>query len=113
MKKVIVTPVTGGRLSAHFGHCEEFYFATTQEGKIIEEKMITPPEHEPGLYPKWVKQQGGELVITGGMGPKAVNLFKENGVETIVGAATDEPRRVVEKYLDGTLETSANSCNHH
>lgn len=110
--KTIVIPVTGGKLSAHFGHCEEFYFATTEEGKITEEKTIIPPTHKPGLYPKWVKEQGGDLVITGGMGPKAVALFDENGVEVITGADAKLPREIVENYLDGTLETTQNSCHH-
>lgn len=108
----MVIPVTGGLLSAHFGHCEQFYFATVTDGKITDEKMITPPAHEPGLYPKWVKEQGGDMVITGGMGPKAVTLFGQNNVEVIAGAPVMEPRKVVEAYLNGTLETSKNSCSH-
>ena len=112
MKTIIVVPVTGGVLSGHFGHCEEFYFAEIEEGKIVKDYMITPPEHEPGLYPKWVKGQGGTLVIAGGMGKKACGLFAENGVEYITGAVPAEPRQVVESYLAGNLEVTQNSCDH-
>ena len=112
MKQTIAIPVTDSVLSSHFGHCEEFYFATVEDKKIVDEKMITPPEHEPGLYPKWVKAQGADFVIAGGMGPKARDLFAANGVDIVVGAPTIAPREVVEQYLNGTLETTANSCNH-
>ena len=112
MKKTIAVPVTGGLLSAHFGHCEIFYFAEIEDGKILSERMQTPPEHEPGLYPRWVKEQGAILVIGGGMGQKARNLFDEQGVEYIVGGPQWEPRKVVEAYLAGTLQTGANSCDH-
>lgn len=112
MKKIIAVPVTNGLLSAHFGHCEQFYFATVEDHKIVAERMQTPPEHEPGLYPKWVKEQGGELVLTGGMGPKAQSLFKENNVEFIVGAPIADPKKVVEDYLNGVLQTAENTCNH-
>ena len=112
MRKIIVIPVTNGLLSAHFGHCEQFYFATVCGANIEKEEMITPPVHEPGLYPKWVKDHGGQLVITGGMGPKAVSLFAENNVEVVAGAPIEAPRTVVEKYLANNLETSANSCHH-
>lgn len=112
MKQIIVIPTTAGVLSAHFGHCEEFYFAKVENRQITAEHKIVPPEHEPGLYPKWVKAQGGTLVIGGGMGQKARNLFAENGVEIIVGAPQEDPRKVVEAYLNGTLVTSENSCDH-
>ena len=58
MNKKIAIPTEGGKLCAHFGHCESFYMATIQEGLIVEETMVTPPAHEPGLYPAWVGQQG-------------------------------------------------------
>ena len=112
MKKCIAVPVTAGVLSAHFGHCEQFYFAVTEDGKILEDRFQTPPAHEPGLYPKWVKEQGGELVIAGGMGQKARDLFAQNAVETIVGAPNEDPKVIVEKYLASALQTTENSCNH-
>ena len=112
MKTLIAIPVTEGVLSSHFGHCEQFYFATVEDGKILDEQMQTPPAHEPGLYPRWVKEQGAGLVIAGGMGQKARDLFAGQGLEAVVGAPTINPREVVEAYLEGRLETSANTCNH-
>lgn len=112
MEKRITIPTEGGKLCAHFGHCEQFYFADIEDGKIVNETMITPPDHEPGLYPKWVKEQGAELVIGGGMGNKAQQLFVANQVKYIVGAPALAPRQIIETYLAGDLKTTGNQCNH-
>ena len=112
MKQTIAIPLTGGVLSSHFGHCEQFYFAEVEDKKIVAERILTPPEHEPGLYPRWVKEQGGTLVIAGGMGHKACDLFAQNGVEIVVGGPNEDPKKIVEDYLEGSLVTTSNSCDH-
>ena len=112
MNKKIAIPTEGGKLCAHFGHCESFYMATIQEGLIVEETMVTPPAHEPGLYPAWVGQQGVGTVIAGGMGEKAKVLFKKENVDLLVGATKKEPRQLVEDYIKGELVIGQNSCNH-
>lgn len=108
----IAIPTTKGLLSSHFGHCEKFYVVDVENGQLSNEQMIVPPAHEPGLYPKWVKEQGVDLVIGGGMGQKAQVLFHQNQVEIIVGASNSEPRGIVESYVAGTLETGSNHCDH-
>ncbi|MBW2640683.1 MAG: P-loop NTPase [Deltaproteobacteria bacterium] len=72
--KVLVVPVSGGKLSAHFGHCEHFAFIETQNGKIKETKMRIPPTHEPGVLPRWLNEQGADVAIVGGMGERAQQL---------------------------------------
>ncbi|NLX99973.1 MAG: chromosome partitioning protein ParA, partial [Rhodopirellula sp.] len=50
----IAIPLANGRLSMHFGHCEQFALveADAQSGKILDTKLITPPPHEPGVLPR-------------------------------------------------------------
>ncbi len=112
MENIIVVPVSKGVLSSHFGHCEQFYFAVVKENRITESYLKTPPEHEPELYPRWVQEQGGTLVIAGGIGQKATALLAQNNIKTIAGASIDSPQKVVENFLNGTLKTTVNSCNH-
>ena len=50
MEKIAV-PVVGGMLSSHFGHCEEFLFATIQDGKIAVVENLVPPPHASGVIP--------------------------------------------------------------
>ena len=110
----IAVPVAGGRLCMHFGHCEQFALIDVDpETKTITGKqMVAPPPHQPGILPPWIKEQGVNLVIAGGMGARAIDLFNQIGVQVIVGAPSDEPEKIVEAYLNGTLETGQNVCDH-
>ncbi len=110
----IAIPVTEGKLCMHFGHCEQFaIFDVDKENKSIKDEVsVTPPPHEPGLLPKWLSEKGVNLVIAGGMGARAVNLFKERGVNVITGAPAGNPKGTVESYLNGLLITGANTCDH-
>jgi len=57
-------------------------------------------------------EQGAELVIAGGMGRRAQQLFAQHGVDVVTGAPPEPPETVVAAYLDGTLEVGANACDH-
>ncbi|HOV89095.1 MAG TPA: iron-sulfur cluster carrier protein MrpORP [Syntrophorhabdaceae bacterium] len=106
-------PTYGGKLCAHFGHCEAFALIDTDaKGEIVSENHITPPPHEPGLLPRWLSEKGVNCVIAGGMGSRAQQLFAQQGVKVITGAQGEDPKELVEQYLKGLLKTGANTCDH-
>jgi len=113
-KTVIAVPVANGVLGQHFGHCEQFaLFEVAADGKTIGGKrVLTPPPHEPGVLPRWLHEQGADVIIAGGMGAKAQNLFTQNNIKVVVGAPSEDAEQVVKAYLSGTLETGANVCDH-
>ena len=39
-------------------------------------------------------------------------LFEQYGIEVMVGTQVDTPQQVAESYLNGTLQTGANICDH-
>lgn len=110
----IAIPTANGQLCMHFGHCQQFAFVTVDpENKTVTEtEMLTPPPHEPGVLPKWVAENGGNLVIAGGMGQRAQQLFNQNQVEVLVGAGADSPENLATAFLNGTLQTGQNVCDH-
>lgn len=112
--KRIAIPVTQDVLSSHFGHCEVFalYDVDGETGKIISKAAVTPPPHEPGVLPGWLKEKGVDIIIAGGMGSRAQGLFQQNGIEVIVGAPVMDPEQVIQMYLGDTLETQGNLCDH-
>lgn len=112
MEKCIAVPMENGLLCAHFGHCETFAIVEVKDNKIIGIKEQTPPEHVPGLYPRWVAQFGVTDVIAGGMGQKAVDLFNEQKINVFAGAPEKAAKELVEDFLAGKLSLSANYCNH-
>ncbi|MBI9032047.1 NifB/NifX family molybdenum-iron cluster-binding protein [bacterium] len=112
MKLIVALPTENKQICAHFGHCEEFAFVTTEDGKITNIEWVTPPEHVPGLYPKFVAEKGANIVIAGGMGMQAQELFKQNNVDVYYGVETDSPENIVNTYLKGELVAGKNLCDH-
>lgn len=111
-KTVFAVPIAGGKLAAHFGHCEQFALIVTEGGKITGTSMHTPPLHEPGVLPKWLHEQGAHVIIAGGMGTRAQQLFNENGIKVVIGAPADAPESLVNQYLADALVTGDNICDH-
>jgi ATP-binding protein involved in chromosome partitioning len=110
----IAIPLTNGLLAGHFGHCEHFAFIDVDTSKktILSSAQEAAPEHEPGLLPRWLRDRGVSVVIAGGMGSRARNLFAQAGVEVLTGAESREPEAIASDYLNGKLVTGANSCDH-
>jgi len=110
----IAIPVAGGKLCAHFGHCEQFALLEVNEKtkRVTGRRMLTPPPHEPGLLPRWLHEAGVNVIIAGGMGQRAQALFSENGIKVVVGVAAGEPEQLAAQYLAGTLVSGANACDH-
>ena len=98
----------------HFGHCAQFALveADPQERKILGVETLTPPAHEPGVLPRWLHEQGANIIIAGGMGQRAQQLFAQNDIEVVVGAPSDTPENLVQTYLSGTMESGENVCDH-
>jgi len=105
-------PTAMGKLTAHFGHCREFCFVDVENNEIKSTEVLEPPPHEPGVLPKWLKEKNVNVVISGGMGQMAKQLFAEAGVDVITGAPVDTPENIVTDYLNKTLVTGENECGH-
>ncbi len=110
----VAVPVSGGRLCAHFGHCDSFAVLEVDraKGEVLSRADLQAPPHEPGLLPRWLAREGVQLIIAGGMGSRARGLFSEGGIEVITGALPETPEEIVKSYLAGTLVTGENVCDH-
>jgi Mrp family chromosome partitioning ATPase/predicted Fe-Mo cluster-binding NifX family protein len=110
----IAIPIAEGKLAMHFGHCAEFALIDVDNTTktITGQQRLTPPPHEPGVLPRWLHEQGVNVIIAGGMGSRAQTLFAENGIKVMVGASSEPPESLVAAYLGGTLQTGANVCDH-
>jgi Mrp family chromosome partitioning ATPase/predicted Fe-Mo cluster-binding NifX family protein len=105
-------PIADGKLAAHFGHCKEFAIIDVQNNEIKNKVLLEPPPHEPGVLPKWLHDLEADVIIAGGMGQKAQSLFIENEIQVVIGAPSTEPEKLVMDYLNNTLVTGANICDH-
>ncbi|HUW17856.1 MAG TPA: iron-sulfur cluster carrier protein MrpORP [Sedimentisphaerales bacterium] len=113
-KMRIAIPVTNGRLSTHFGHCEQFAIvdADPHSKQVTNTELLTPPAHEPGVLPKWLSGLCVDLVIAGGMGRRAQELFSQNNIDVVIGAADNPPEKLALQYLEGRLQCGQNICDH-
>lgn len=112
MKKKFAIPTLNGQLTAHFGHCEKFAIVDVENNEVINEELITPPVHQPGVYPKYLADQGVHVIIAGGMGQKAQDLFAMNNIEVYMGVQSGSPKDLVMNYLNNELQTGQNLCDH-
>ena len=110
----IAIPIADGRLAVHFGHCSLFALVDVDQErkKIMGREDLAPPPHEPGVLPRWLAEKGAGLIIAGGMGQRAQQLFAQSGIQILSGAPSDAPEALIEAWLDGTLTSGPNMCDH-
>ncbi len=108
----IAIPTAEGRLCRHFGHCQRFAIITVEDDGSMSSEELEPPPHEPGALPRWLKSQGVDAVIAGGMGRRAQMFFEQFGIRVIVGAEPDDPAKIARAFVDGTLAVGPNVCDH-
>jgi len=108
----IAVPTAQGTLCPHFGHCEQFAIVDVDDGKIVKTEYQTPPPHEPGVLPAWLHELGANVIICGGMGMRAQQLFAQNDIQVVYGAPSLPPEEVIRAHLDGNLVTGDNICDH-
>ncbi len=110
----IAIPLANGRLAQHFGHCSEFALVDVDEATRQHRSTLTlaAPAHEPGLLPRWLHGQGVNVILAGGIGARAQQLFAEKGIQVIYGVPSDTPEALVKAFLNGTLVRGENACDH-
>jgi predicted Fe-Mo cluster-binding NifX family protein len=109
--RVAVALDDGGIVSGHFGHCEGYGLYDVEGSRIVDQGFLGNPGHEPGRLPVLLASHGVTCVLTGGMGPRAVDLFCQNGIDVILGV-NGKADDVVRDYLAGKLRTGESACHH-
>lgn len=110
----IAVAADGGRVSAHFGHCDQFVVAEIADGKVASTNPVANPGHTPGSLPPFVASLGAEKIIAGGMGSKAIELFNANGVDCVLGVS-GTVEEALSSFASGQLVSGESSCTggHH
>lgn len=110
----IAIPLSNGRLSEHFGHCQKFALLDIdKESKVVTRRTDhDAPPHEPGRLPAWLAEHGANVIIAGGMGQRAQGLFVQQGITVLVGASLDTPENLVRDFLSDKLDVGENFCDH-
>lgn len=99
-------------VTEHFGHCVNFNIFEAENDRIVKSESIPNPGHKPGFLPNFLNDMGVNVVISGGMGGGAIDIFNEKGIEVIVGVSGDV-EAAVEAYLKGFLKSTGSVCHEH
>ena len=96
-------------VSPHFGRCPYFSLVDMEGCQVMQVLEVDNPfhgQHQPGQVPSFIHQQGADVMLTGGMGARAVEFFGQYGIEAVTGAA-GTVRLSLERYLGGELKGAA------
>ena len=70
------------------------------------------PQRRYAEFAGWLAGQGVQVVIAGGMGRRALDLFAENKIAVHGAAAADSTEALVRAFLDQTLGNTEPTCGH-
>ena len=101
-----------GNVAQHFGHCQNYEIYDVIGPEIVGTEVIANPGHKPGFLLGYLADKGVNVMIAGGMGSSAVELFNERNIEVVVGA-NGRGAEVVALYLQGHLKSTGSVCHEH
>ncbi len=99
-------------VSPHFGRCPYFVLVDLDGREVKQVQNLPNPfynYHQPGQVPSFIHSQGADVMLTGGMGGRAIAFFQQFGVQAVTGAY-GTVRRSLEMFLGGELQ-GAEPCH--
>ena len=111
----IALPVDNGHLHGHFGGCRQFALVEADPEKkvTLRTDVVPAPEHQPGLFPRWLREQGVQVVIAGGIGRRALDILAQEGITVRVGPPDARVEDLVSAFLNGELVAIPEGCGQH
>ena len=93
------------QISHHFGRCPVYVLVDVDGDEVKDVLSIDNPfasQHQPGMVPGFIHSQGVEVMISGGMGMRAISFFEQYGIQVATGAS-GTVRNTLERYFAGQL----------
>jgi predicted Fe-Mo cluster-binding NifX family protein len=96
-------------VSPHFGRCPYYVLVDVEDRQVRQVAAVENPyygHHQPGQVPGFIERQGADVMLAGGMGRRAIGLFRQCGIEAVTGAS-GTVRHTLEQYMGGALQGAA------
>ena len=96
-------------VAQHFGHAPFFIMVDVEGGEVTAASGVANPflgGHAPGQVPGFIKEQNANVMLSGGMGGRAIQFFEQMGIQAATGAS-GTVRRALENFLGGQLKEAA------
>lgn len=97
------------QVSHHFGHCPYFVLVDLEGDEVKQVETIPNPyygNHQPGMVPGFINQRNVNIMLSGGMGWRAIDFFQQYGIGVSTGA-DGTARDTLQRYLNGELNEAA------
>ena len=102
-------------ISQHFGRCPYYILVDVDDNEIGKVTAFENPLYEnhgqPGEVPAFIKTTGAQVMIAGGMGPKAIDFFEQYGIQVVTGVS-GTVQGAIQLYLEGQVQ-GASPCMDH
>nr|MBN1228644.1 NifB/NifX family molybdenum-iron cluster-binding protein [Anaerolineae bacterium] len=98
-------------IAQHFGRCAYFALVDVDGTEVQSIQVIDNPfyaGHQPGQVPGFIHSHKADVMLSGGMGGRAIQFFNQFGIEAATGAR-GTVRASLENYFGGKL-TDATPC---
>jgi len=117
MKVCIPTEGDGGiddLVGQHFGRVPTYTVVDIDTGEVKVIANVSEHRGGTGLPPELISTTGTHIMLCGGLGPKAITMFEQFGIDVFVGAK-GTVRDAVEAWKQGMLmeATDENACREH
>jgi predicted Fe-Mo cluster-binding NifX family protein len=97
------------KVAQHFGRCPYFAFVDVKGKEIQSIDVIENPfftGHQVGQVPTFIHEQKADVMLSGGMGGRAIQFFQQFGIEIATGAM-GTIKDTLENYFAGNLRGAA------
>jgi predicted Fe-Mo cluster-binding NifX family protein len=96
-------------IGAHFGRCPYFVLVDVEANEVQTVQTIANPyysRHQPGQVPGFIRDQAADVMLSGGMGGRAVTFFQQYDIQPVTGAA-GTVQQSIDRFLSGELTGTA------
>lgn len=102
------------QVGAHFGRVPTYTIVDVETGDVRVIKNNTTHMGGTGYAPDLIQDKGADVMLCGGLGRKAIQMFQEMGIMVYVGA-TGKVSDAIEMWKAGKLQvaTSETACQQH
>jgi predicted Fe-Mo cluster-binding NifX family protein len=93
----------------HFGRCPFFALVDVDGTEVKAINVVDNPyygAHQPGQVPGFIHEQRADVMLSGGMGGRAIQFFQQYGIQAATGA-NGTVRTALQSYLGGELSGAA------
>ncbi|RUM87795.1 MAG: dinitrogenase iron-molybdenum cofactor [Thermodesulfatator sp.] len=100
------------RVSPHFGKAPFYALLEVEDGQILKVETVSNPyfaHHVPGAVPQFLKGLGVDLIICGGIGPRALTFFEALGIEVLMAQPETSVKSALEAFFAQSLR-AAEAC---